>query len=833
MIYIFQLSFKMHDFSDSYVDLLNANSTRLLAVRIRVKGLVQGVGFRPFVFRLATDLGLSGSVCNKGGFVEIDLIGLEKDVFSFIKRLKSEVPPIARIDRIELNTPVEKTPKALTGSFEISISQSAIDGSGLEISPDVATCKDCMTELFDETDRRFGYPFLNCTNCGPRFTVIKALPYDRATTSMDCFPMCELCSDEYSSPRSRRFHAQPNACPLCGPRLYFCLNSQLIDKTISFDSDIAEELNKAIAALSEGKILALKSLGGFQLVCDATNDNAINNLRNRKEREAKPFAVMMPSLESIKHYCHVSNTEAQILEGQFRPIVLLHKLEKEAEPERIDVSISNRVAPQLNTLGVMLPYTPLHHLIMRCFGKPLVMTSANFRDEPIASGNREALIRVATIADAFLLHNRDITGRYDDTVTRVIDDSETLIRRARGYAPRAIDLAFRAKCPVLAMGGHMKNTFCLIKGNKAYISQHIGDLDTLESEANFRDTLGIYLKLFDVKPELLSVDLHPDYGSTKLAQSWLAEEEVAQFDVNEIRNTLSIQHHHAHIASCMAEFQIDGPVIGVAFDGTGYGADGKLWGGEFLSCTFQSFQRLARFRDIRLPGGFKAIKEPWRIALSFVSNSSELTQNSKTIKRTMDRLNRSFGHYKVSSSLKMASSQLNPETSSCGRLFDAVSALLGLCDIALYEGHAAIMLESCAAKYSWKIPPEPYSLKFDFRQEDKQEIIEIDTIAIVEAVIEDIERGNERHLIAARFHETIANLISVISSTVRIKTKINIVCMSGGVFQNELLLCRAKDLLKIDGFKVYSNHLLPANDGGLSLGQAAIGLAQSGMMEPL
>jgi hydrogenase maturation protein HypF len=825
----------MHDHSDSYENLLNAQSPRLLTVCIRVKGLVQGVGFRPFVYRLATDLGLSGSVCNKGGFVEIELVAVEKDVFSFIKRLKSEVPPIARIDRIELNTPVETTPNTITGSFEISMSQAQTDSVGLEISPDIATCKDCITELFDETDRRFGYPFLNCTNCGPRFTVIKALPFDRATTSMDCFPMCELCSEEYSNPRNRRFHAQPNACPLCGPRLYYCWNSQLLDETISFDNDIEEELNKAISVLSDGKILALKSLGGFQLVCDATNDDAINLLRKRKGREAKPFAVMMPSLKSIENYCHVSDAEAQILEGQFRPIVLLHKLGTNSptysKPEANAVPVSNLVAPQMNTLGVMLPYTPLHHLIMRCFGKPLVMTSANLSDEPIATGNREALLRVATIADAFLLHNRDITGRYDDTVTRVIDDSETLIRRARGYAPRAIDLAIRAKCPVLAMGGHMKNTFCLIKGTKAYISQHIGDLDTLESEENFRDTLGIYLRLFDVKPELLVVDLHPEYGSTIMAQSWLAKEDVAEFDIAEIRKTLSVQHHHAHIAGCMAEFQIDGPVIGVAFDGTGYGADRKLWGGEFLNCTFESFERVARFRNIRLPGGVKAIREPWRMALSYVANCSDLTRNSRSIERTLDRLNQSFGQNTVSSNLKLASSNLNPETSSCGRLFDAVSALLGLCDVALYEGHAAVLLESCAAKYSWKIPPEPYPLKIDFTQEDKQEIIEIDTISIVEAVIADLETGTESHLIAARFQETMANLISVISSTIRIKTEINIVCMSGGVFQNERLLCRAKDLLKIDGFEVYSNHLIPANDGGLSLGQAVIGLAQSGMME--
>ncbi len=816
---------------------------RLTSVRVcvRVTGVVQGVGFRPFVFRLATELGLHGKVCNKGGTVEIELKASASNIEVFLQRLQAEAPPVAKIESVEILEIVELAETETEGQFQIGPSQVNAGAAGIEISPDIATCKDCLSELFDEDDRRYRYPFLNCTNCGPRFTIIEVLPYDRAATSMRCFSMCEDCRYEYSDPLNRRFHAQPNACSQCGPTLAFLDPKDQVPKELAlFEQKSNEALERTITALSEGKIVAIKGLGGFHLVCDATNDGAVSQLRQRKGREEKPFAIMMPSKQHLVNICQVSDFESKILEGQFRPIVLLKKrsrMEQTRSNESTDSPepsppLSALIAPKMQTLGVMLPYTPLHHLLLRDFKRPLVMTSANFSEEPIASGNREAWERLATIADAFLIHNRDITSRYDDTVTRTINGEELVIRRARGYAPRAIELAFRATVPVLALGGHLKNTFCLIKDNKAYVSQHIGDLDTLETVEHFQSTLASYLKIFAITPELLAIDMHPDYGSTKLAQSWLTNPDTAPFDIRKIRQIVSTQHHHAHIASCIAEHRIDGPVIGVAFDGIGYGADQNLWGGEFFHCSFDFYERMARFKNTGMPGGVNAIKEPWRMALSYLASCSIKTRDSKTVERILERFSVAYGKQNVSAVYsKLASSDLTPKTSSCGRLFDAVSALLGLCEIARYEGHAAILLENCASTYDCKIDPQAYPFKHGITIASGKEIIEIDTTSIFECIVEDMENCVEDKVIAARFHETIATAISVICKRIRSKCKTSTACLSGGVFQNERLLCRTRDLLAADQFVVLTNNLVPANDGGLSLGQASIALAQAKLQE--
>lgn len=812
----------------------NSHSTSWVRARIRVSGIVQGVGFRPFVFRLASRLNLSGTVCNKGGTVEIELRATQENVVDFIHRLKSEAPPVARVDCVELLEVIASDEIEQEGNFEIVSSKSdSLDAAGFEVPPDIATCEECLAELFDRDNRRYRYPFLNCTNCGPRFTVIEGLPYDRAATSMDCFLMCQECHREYTDPRNRRFHAQPNGCMHCGPRLAFFYPEAQLPEQVVFDSNSDLALKKTVTSLSNGYIVAIKGLGGFHLVCDATNNGAVSRLRKLKGRDAKPFAIMMPSVEYVRKYCDVSSSESAILEGQFRPIVLLKKHYRTGEKQRpkLPCRLSDKLAPQLNTLGVMLPYTPLQHLLLRDFGRPLVMTSANYSEEPIVTGNREAIRRLSSIADAFLFNNRDITSRYDDTVTRVMNGSETLVRRARGYAPRSIDLAFRATVPVLSMGGHLKNTFCLIKDTKAYVSQHIGDLDTLETTEHFENTLRTFLDLFEIAPELIAVDMHPDYGSTRLSHTLLSNKSRAPFRTDKIRRTISVQHHHAHIASCMAEHRINQPVIGVAFDGIGYGTDQNLWGGEFFRCTFDSFDRLASFRNIRMPGGVSAIKEPWRMALSYLASCSK-GRNSKSVMNVLDRFNCAFGKDSVSTVyLQLAKSEFSPKTSSCGRLFDAVSALLGLCEIALYEGQAAIALESCITDSDINSTPQPYSFKHNLSNVEGIEIIEIDTISIFESVLDDLHENIANPIIAARFHDTIAAVVAKICDSLRTKSGINTVCLSGGVFQNERLLCRTTSLLNSSQFDVFTNNLVPCNDGGLSLGQAAVALAQANMLE--
>ncbi|HEY9870672.1 MAG TPA: carbamoyltransferase HypF, partial [Candidatus Obscuribacterales bacterium] len=569
-----------------------------IRLAVKVAGVVQGVGFRPFVYNLATTRSLCGFVRNSGGAIEIEVEGREAVVFDFLQALRQEAPPLARITEV-VATEISRSSEPGCG-FRIDASQERAHVSRC-VAPDTATCQECLQELFDPRDRRYRYPFINCTNCGPRFTIIRSLPYDRPATTMADFAMCRLCRREYDDPGNRRFHAQPNACPQCGPTVEFQPAARSRHSSRIIGKARAEAaIEEAVRLLREGGILALKGLGGFHLMCDARREESVRRLRKRKGRYAKPFAVMVASVDVARQLCVVSEAEERLLSDARRPIVLLEKAEGS--------SIAPAVAPQVDRFGVMLPYSPLHHLIMIDFGGPLVATSGNRSEEPIATDNDLALEQLGDIADAFLVHDRPILSRYDDSVARVYEGTEILVRRSRGYAPLPLELSVTADVPVLACGGHMKNTFCLIAGNQAYLSQHIGDLDNPETVQHFKESLERFEELFAIQPEMVAHDLHPDYLSTALAQEISGSGGLVR---------VAVQHHHAHIASCMAEHGLMGPVIGVAFDGLGYGLDGSAWGGEFLVCDWTSFARRAHFEPVPMPGGSEAIKRPWRMALGY------------------------------------------------------------------------------------------------------------------------------------------------------------------------------------------------------------------------
>ncbi|MFA5802987.1 MAG: carbamoyltransferase HypF, partial [Thermoleophilia bacterium] len=621
-------------------------------IRLLVKGVVQGVGFRPFVYQLAHKHGLAGFVLNTGEGVEIEVEGELKDLEAFRYGIKHSAPPRAAVDSI--------SPRIMhvQGDSEFVIKPSLEKPDLFQlVSPDIATCDECAAELFDPADRRFRYPFTNCTNCGPRFTIIEDMPYDRPKTTMNKFIMCPQCQAEYDNPNNRRFHAQPNACPVCGPKLTFV------------KGEGEQAIEQAIAMLKEGKIVAVKGLGGFQLACDAENENAVGRLRTRKRRYGKPLAVMMANLEEVEEFCEVHATERDLLMSPERPIVLLKQKPKN--------TLASSIAPNNNYLGVMLPYTPLHHLLMYDSGLVLVMTSGNLSEEPIAAENEEGIRRLEHIADGYLLHDRDIYSRYDDPVVRVVDRHVVMVRRARGYAPYPVHLPFKAKKEILAVGGELKSTFCLLKDAYAFVSQHLGDLENMETFEHFENTLELYEQLFRVKPEIIACDMHPEYFSTKFAHSLGIEPLV------------EVQHHHAHIVSCMVENHVRDKVIGVAFDGTGYGTDGTIWGGEFLIADWKGFTRAAHLRPFRLPGGDVAVEKPYRTAFSYLYTifGDEYEKLDLPFKKRLDPVETEIMKKQVKKGL------LSPMTSSAGRLFDAVSALIGVRDEIEFEGQAAIDLE--------------------------------------------------------------------------------------------------------------------------------------------
>jgi len=751
--------------------------------KINVCGVVQGVGFRPFVYRLAYKHNLKGLVRNTSGNVEIEVEGEEESCKNFLTDLEVEAPPMAHIER------VEATFYPVKGYTEFKICQSlSQEGKYQLVSPDIATCEDCKREIFNPTDRRFYYPFTNCTNCGPRFTIIEDIPYDRPKTTMRKFQMCPECQQEYDDPLDRRFHAQPNACPICGPSL------ELVN---SNGSPI--EHSDAIKATSEllkaGEILAIRGLGGFHLACNATGEKAINLLRTRKRRLFKPLAVMMSTLEDIERHCLVSVKERKLLQSPQCPIVLLRWKHNSS-------NISPAVAPNLNYLGVMLPYTPLHHLLLRETGIPLVMTSGNLSEEPIAKDNDEALIRLSGIADYFLFHNRDIFARYDDSVY-MVEGAPQAIRRARGYAPYPTFLPFKSK-EILACGAELKNTFCLTKDEHAFLSQHIGDMENEETLEHFENTIELYKKLFRIEPEIIAYDMHPEYLSTKFALNFGSEQGL---------NLIPIQHHHAHIVSCLVENEVEGPVIGVVFDGTGYGTDGTIWGGEFLTADWRSFQRVGHLEYVPLPGGEAAIRKPYRMALGYLYTllGEDFSLEGLPLSQVEPV------------ELELIKQQLkrginSPLTSSAGRLFDAVSALAGVREEIDYEAQAAIELEMLAPNEV----DEPALKAYPFSIIEYQGMRLVKLGELFNTVVQDVKNQVPTPIISLKFHNTVAQIITKMCKLIATETGIAQVALSGGVFQNRLLLKLATAALDREGFSVLTHHLVPCNDGGISLGQAVI-----------
>ena len=769
----------------------------LLRARIIVRGMVQGIGFRPFIYRLANDHELMGWVLNSTEGVVIEVEGSPNRLQEFIADITLKAPPLTVIEKVETSF----LPPVGYQSFIIQASQEQEDKFVL-ISPDICICPDCLRELFDPLDRRYRYPFINCTNCGPRFTIIKDIPYDRPKTTMVKFQMCPNCEEEYHNPSDRRFHAQPDACLACGPRVWL-VNGRTTDDNFAEDD---EAIMMARRLLKGGAIVAVKGLGGFHLACDATNDASVALLRERKGRVNKPFAIMSLDCQAVERYCYVSDAERQLLKSPQRPIVLLRR--KSGSP------ISALAAPHNSYLGVMLPYTPLHYLLLErrrdeTDTLALVMTSGNMSEEPIATGNEEALERLGTLADAFLLHDRDIHVRCDDTVTRVFEGKEAIIRRSRGYAPFPVRLNFETK-PVLACGAELKNTFCITKENYAFLSQHIGDMENLETMNSFESGLEHFKKLFRVSPEVIAYDLHPEYLSSKYAVQ--LRRDRAEGLGTEVQ-FMPVQHHHAHIASCLAEIGVSEPVIGVAFDGTGYGEDGQIWGGEFLVGDFHHFERRAYLKYVVLPGGEAAIRKPYRMAISYLYHFPAALTSGLTL---FDRINPA----ELEIIRRQIEGRINsPLTSSCGRLFDAVSSLLGICDAITYEGQAAIELEMLADesfedRYHWPLPRGNFPIAIDHEP-------------IFRNIIHDLRAGVPIAVISARFHNAVAEMVSGVCCLIRKRDGLSKVALSGGVFQNLYLLKRTLSHLKRRGFEPYIHHQVPCNDGGIALGQALIANARA------
>jgi hydrogenase maturation protein HypF len=750
--------------------------------RLRVKGVVQGVGFRPFVHRLAADLHLAGLVGNdtEGVFVEIE--GSTSRVDTFERRLMAEKPPMARIDAID------KAAEAVTGDrvFRIVQSRSAARVSTF-VSPDAAACDDCLAEMSDPSDRRFRYPFINCTNCGPRFTITTRLPYDRSNTTMRGFAMCEACAIEYQDPADRRYHAQPVACERCGPRVWFDTTAGVTEGT---DAVILAAQN----ALAHGEIVAVKGLGGFHLACDATIDSAVANLRDRKGRAEKPFAVMVRDLESARSVAHIDGLEASLLVSPQRPIVLLRR--QQGAP------VASAVAPGSPLIGVLLPYTPLHHLLFQPVPgsdthgpECLVMTSGNLTDEPICYEDQEARQRLGAIADSWLLHDRPIHVPCDDSVVRVVDGHELPIRRSRGYAPLPVNLS--EECPpVLAVGGELKNTFCIASGHSAWMSQHIGDMGSVETLAAFERSSRQFSSFYQIDPATVVADSHPGYHTTQ----WAQEAGLAP--------VVSVQHHHAHVAAAMAEHNIGGKdrVIGIAFDGTGYGDDGAIWGGEVLLAGYSGFERLRHLRYVPLPGGDSAVRKPYRAALSHlwaagIDWSPDLppVEAAGLVELELVRKQLEGGVRCV-------------PTSSMGRLFDAVSSLLGIRQVVSYEAQAAMEMEALADEHSVDAPIN----RFVVTQSD------FDPGPVLRSLVAGVRDGLPAGRLAAGFHLAVAHLIGEVASMAREESGIETVVLTGGVFQNAILASQARKQLEGRDFLVLSHRLVPPNDGGIALGQVAV-----------
>ncbi len=750
------------------------------AKKIEVNGIVQGVGFRPFVYNLANQYGLKGEVANTAAGVSIHIEGPPQRIQAFETDLAAKCPPLAHVVEIS-GRPESLKPYA---DFRIAKSRGQAQMATL-ISPDVSICDDCRRELFDPADRRYRYPFINCTNCGPRYTIIDDIPYDRPKTSMRHFKMCAACQSEYDDPTNRRFHAQPNACAACGPHVDLYTNQRE-----SVDTD--NPIKKAADLIRRGQIVAVKGLGGYHLVADAQNSEAVIRLRKRKMREEKPFAIMSADLESIRKYARVRPQEEDLLTAIQRPIVLLEK--------KTGGSISDAVAPRNKYWGVMLPYTPLHYLLLNHGFDALIMTSANLTDEPIAIDNEDAFERLAAIADYFLVHNRDIYLRSDDSIVRHSAGLTRYIRRSRGFVPIPLFLK-QAIPPILACGAELKNTICLTKDDKAFLSQHIGDLENQITLDFFELTVDHLQRILEIQPEIIACDMHPDYLSTRFARKQTKT------------RLIEVQHHHVHIVSCMAEHQLEGAVIGLSFDGTGYGSDGAIWGGEVLAAEAKQFERMAHLAYVPMPGSAAAIKEPWRMAISYLHDA--FGDAFRDLDLPVLKQNDS---QKLKIMVEMIQKGINcPQTSSLGRLFDGVAAIAGIRNQVNFEGQAAMELEMLAAGDTDSI----YDV--EWLTGDRIQIL---PAPIIRGVVQDVQNGLSVAEIGIKFHKTLIALFTQICLAVRRDTDLNRVVLSGGCFQNCILLTGMIHELTSRDFAVFAHQRVPTNDGGISLGQALVAAAQ-------
>ena len=753
----------------------------IAAKRIDVNGIVQGVGFRPFVYNLAHQYDLKGEVANTAAGVSIHIEGPPQRIQAFERDLAAKSPPLAHV--VEISGRTESVKPYV--DFRI-VKSKGQDQMATLISPDVSICDDCLRELFDPDDRRYLYPFINCTNCGPRYTIIDDIPYDRPKTSMRHFKMCAACQAEYDDPTKRRFHAQPNACAECGPHVSLYTNQR---ESVETDKPI----EKAADLIRRGQIVAVKGLGGYHLVADAQNSEAVIRLRQRKMREEKPFAIMSADLESIRKYARVQPAEENLLTDIQRPIVLLQK--------KTTSSISDAVAPRNKYWGVMLPYTPLHYLLLSHGFAALVMTSANLTDEPIAIDNEDAFERLVDIADYFLVHNRDIYLRSDDSIVRHSTGHTRYIRRSRGFVPIPLFLN-RAVPPILACGAELKNTICITKDDKAFVSQHIGDLENKMTLDFFQLTVDHLQRILDINPDIIACDLHPDYLSTRFAR----EQEGAR--------KIQVQHHHAHIVSCMAEHRLEGAVIGLSFDGTGYGNDGAIWGGEVLVAEAKQFDRVAQLAYVPMPGSAAAIKEPWRMAISYLYDA--FGDTFWDLKLPILKQNDS---QKLKIMVEMIQKNINcPQTSSIGRLFDGVAAIIGIRNRVNFEGQAAMELEMLAAGDVDSI------YEFEWQAGDHIQAL---PAPIIRGVVHDVQKGLSISEIGIKFHKTLVALFSEICLTVRRDYDLNRVVLSGGCFQNSILLNGMIQKLASSDFEVFAHQRVPTNDGGISLGQAMVAAAVS------
>lgn len=763
------------------------NAPTATRLKIAVRGAVQGVGFRPFIYRLATELGLAGWVNNSVQGVCVEVEGRRPDAEQFLHRLEAEKPPRSSIQSLEMRW----LESAGYRGFEIRPSETN-GGKTAIVLPDIATCPDCLEEILDPQNRRYRYPFTNCTHCGPRFSIIESIPYDRPNTSMSAFTMCPRCRAEYENPLDRRFHAQPNACPVCGPHL------ELWDGegNALFHHDPA--LRAAVEAIRCGKIVAVKGLGGFHLIVAAGDEAAVLRLRHRKERKEKPFALMFPSLESAKQHCEISPLEEQLLCSPEAPIVLLRRKSGR------NIDISDAVAPGNPYFGAMLPYTPLHHLLMAGLGIPIVATSGNVKDEPMAFSETDALQRLGNIAELFLVHNRPIVRHVDDSIVRVMMDRKIVLRRARGFAPLPVTLesnGSKAK-NVLAVGGQLKDAIALSVGPQVFISQHIGDLETEQASRAFSTIISDFKKLYEAIPRIVAADMHPDYVSTRLAQEKAVSSQARY---------LEIQHHVAHVLSCMAENELAPPALGVAWDGTGWGNDGVIWGGEFFEVTEEKVERIAHFRQFRLPGGEKAVREPRRAAAGLIYEmygSAGLEALPVAAK---------FSPEELSTIRTMLMRPLNaPLCCSVGRLFDAVAALAGLRQRVEFEGQAAMGLEFALDGVNTN-DAYPLRLTRESTGADGREAVLLDWAPLIEAVLTDVRSGVSIARISARFHNALAEAVVAIAR----RTQHTRVALSGGCFQNRYLAERTITRLREESFEPYWHQHVPPNDGGIALGQVA------------